>query len=172
MLEVKKYKNNALFEKSRVVSDDEFGKELDDFMSDMAETMYALQGVGLAASQVGDSRRMFVADISYVSGGIYGGKLLKMVNPLIISESNDYINAEEGCLSYPELNVNVSRPISVKVEYFSPYGERFVEEFNGWHARIIQHEIDHLEGQTIYLKTGKLKRKMYDKLIKRKYGGI
>ena len=87
-----------LAKKSREVREDEFGVELHQFLNDMAQTMYAAPGVGLAAPQVGDSRRIIVVDPGNNDDGT-PRRLYKMVNPKIMSKSSDFINYEESCLS-------------------------------------------------------------------------
>jgi len=123
--------------------------------------------VGLAGQQVSDSRRILVADLSYVIGENYGSNLIKMVNPTVTSSSVEESKAEEGCLSYPELAVKVTRPIAVHVKFFSPMGEEDSRTFNDWQARIILHEIDHLNGVTLYSHAGKLSKNRYDKKMRK-----
>jgi peptide deformylase len=167
MLDIRKYKDRVLFEKAREVTEDEFGEELESLLSDMAFTMYGSRGVGLAGPQVGDSRRILVADFGYVVGEDYGTNLVKMVNPRVVSSSVEEANAEEGCSSDPGLAVKVNRPIAIHVKFFSPSGEEESRTFNDWQARIIQHELDHLDGVTLYSRASNFKRTRYDKQIKK-----
>ena len=95
MLEIKKYKSPILYKKARVVRDEEFGEELGKFMSDMAVTMYASNGTGLAGPQVGSDLRIFVVDIGYLGFKDYGAELLKIVNPVIVWKSDDTLKAED-----------------------------------------------------------------------------
>ncbi len=166
MLELKRFKEAVLFQKAREVLPEEFGSDLEQVLSDMAVLMFKHQGVGLAGPQVGDSRRILVADLGYVAGRNYGEELIKMVNPEIVSFSEEAITAGEGCLSYPDLTVNVERPLAIFVKFCSPSGEELSQTFNGWQARIIAHEIDHLDGQTLYGRSSKFAQKRYDKRIK------
>lgn len=107
-------------------------------MDDMVETMYANDGVGLAAPQVGILKRVIVIDVE--DGNIY-----KMANPKIISESGEEA-AEEGCLSVPEKRGLVVRPMKVVVEYTDENNQAKKLEAEGLLARAICHEIDHLNG--------------------------
>ena len=108
-------------------------------MDDMVETMYANDGVGLAAPQVGILKRVIVIDVE--DGNIY-----KMANPKIISESGEEA-AEEGCLSVPEKRGLVVRPMKVVVEYTDENNQAKKLEAEGLLARAICHEIDHLKGE-------------------------
>ena len=165
MLKVKKHKDKVLFCKAREVAEDEFNQELEELVSSMAHTMYASRGVGLSGPQVGDSRRILVADLGYVVGEDYGSNIVKMVNPTVISWSEEEVRAEEGCLSYPGLAVSVTRPVAIHVRFFSPLGVEETRTFNDWQARIIQHEIDHLDGVTLYSRSSRFKRLRYDKKL-------
>src|SRR5688500_14138844 len=107
---IRQHKDPVLFQTAREVEDSEFGPELDALLSEMAVTMFAARGVGLAGPQVGESRRILVADLGYVNGHDYGALFVKMVNPKIVEFSSEKVVAEEGCLSYPGLEVNVECP--------------------------------------------------------------
>lgn len=165
MLNITKHKEKVLFGKAREVTEEEFGEELEETLSEMAYTMYGSRGVGLAGPQVNDPRRILVADLGYVTGENYGANLIKMVNPSIVSSSVEEYSAEEGCLSYPGLEVKVERPMAVHVKFFSPSGEEDSRTFNDWQARIIQHELDHLNGVTLYSRASHFKRGLYDKKV-------
>ncbi|HBC31985.1 MAG TPA: peptide deformylase [Clostridiales bacterium] len=107
-------------------------------MDDMVETMYKFEGVGLAAPQVGILKNVIVIDVE-------DGKVYKMANPKIIYESGEQ-SAQEGCLSVPEKKGVVSRPMKVIVEYTNESNETVKQEAEGFLARAICHEIDHLNG--------------------------
>jgi peptide deformylase len=107
-------------------------------MNDMVETMYANEGVGLAAPQVGILKRVIVIDVE--DGSVY-----KMVNPNIISKSGEQ-TGQEGCLSVPEKKGIVSRPMNVTVEYTNEKNETVKLNAEGILARAVCHEIDHLNG--------------------------
>jgi peptide deformylase len=104
---------------------------------DMFEVMYAEDGVGLAAPQVGVSLRIIVMD---------DGKPRAMINPKIVYRSEEKIVAEEGCLSVPEIFENVERSKEVIVRYKDESGAEHEEKFVDYSARIVQHEYDHLDG--------------------------
>lgn len=106
-------------------------------LNDMADTMYHAQGVGLAAPQVGISKRIIVVDV--------GDGLLQLVNP-VISAKDGIQEGPEGCLSVPGLNGIVVRANHVVVTAQNEYGEPVAIDAEGFKARALQHEIDHLEG--------------------------
>lgn len=164
--------NPLLHQTCREIRSDEFGEELSKKLSDMAETMYAMGGVGLAGPQVGDLRRILVADLSYAEiteenriSGKYGSKLIKMINPQILSYEGSQVIVE-GCLSIPNFQHSVNRSNLIKVSYLNELGETFEEEFSGFLSVIIQHEIDHLNGKTLLSKSSTLKKSQYLKKIK------
>ena len=111
---------------------------LNAILDEMIETMYLGDGVGLAAPQVGLSLRMFVMDV--------GDGPKKIINPVIISKSEEKEVAEEGCLSLPEIFEDVERSVWIEVEYTSEKGEKIRERLEGYEARVFQHEYDHLDG--------------------------
>ncbi len=154
--------SQKLREVSNKVEDSEFGEELEKHMCNMLETMYKLNGAGLAGVQVGDARRILVIDSREGDGPIM------MVNPEFTNRSEDSVMFEEGCLSFPGLSVGVKRHASVGVKYNLPNGEAEEKEFSGAESVIVQHEIDHLDGVTLLSKISKLKRDMYKRKI-RKY---
>ncbi len=108
-------------------------------LDDMVETMYENDGIGLAAPQVGILKRAIVIDVE--DGNVY-----KMINPKILSVSDEQQVAQEGCLSVPETKGVVSRPIKVTAEYTDVEGNIVTIEAEGLLARCICHEIDHLNG--------------------------
>ena len=103
--------NKSLSVKADDVAEDEFGEELSRIMSNMAETMYYTRGVGLAAQQVGLSKRILVADVG--EGG--GSRLVKMVNPVIKEVGSEISAIKEGCLSLPSFSALIKRPSEVLV---------------------------------------------------------
>ena len=104
----------------------------------MCDTMYENNGVGLAAPQVGISKRIIVVDNN--------GKPLILINPEIVFFSDNKIEMEEGCLSVPEEVKTILRSESVKIKYRDTKGKPHIETYDGLIARVIQHEIDHLDG--------------------------
>lgn len=121
-------------------------KDLKVFIQNMFETMYNSDGVGLAAPQVGQSIRVFVLDTTTEEEDEPVGIKRAFINPDIIEKYGDEWVMNEGCLSVPEIREDVLRPESVIIKY---QDENFVDHeeiFNGFTARVIQHEYDHLEG--------------------------
>jgi peptide deformylase len=110
------------------------------FARDLVETMVANGGLGLAAPQVGVFERVIA---------VRGEPMLVMFNPKIVSEEGS-IQLEEGCLSYRGVYIKVARAAAIKVRYTLPNGEVETKRFEGLSARIIQHEIDHLDGVTMF----------------------
>ena len=123
--------------------------EVDDkivgIIADMFETMRNASGIGLAANQIGLNKQIFVVDISPVED-YEKYKPLAMINPKIISKSEETILIEEGCLSIPELRAEVIRPKSVFVSFFDVNLKEHTIEADELFARVIQHEYDHLQG--------------------------
>lgn len=109
---------------------------------DMIETMHASRGIGLAATQVGDLRRIIVVD---ASAGEREGEAFALVNPRIVATAGSFTD-EEGCLSLPGLRLPVRRALDARVEGLDLAGNPVVREASGLLARILQHEIDHLDG--------------------------
>jgi len=108
-------------------------------LSDMAETMYDAPGVGLAAPQIGISKRVIVIDVGDEHG------LIEMVNPEILESSGEQFGPE-GCLSIPGLQGDVRRKEKLKVKGLDRNGQEIVMDVSGFLARAFQHEIDHLNG--------------------------
>ena len=163
--------NPLLYQKSRPVREDEFGPELAARMSDMAETMYAAPGVGLAGVQVGDLRRIIVADLNDEEDEDKkerGKNLVMFCNPEILETNREKITWEEGCLSVPEFWEDIVRPSRVRVKYREPDGTHRDEWFTGYPSVIVQHEMDHLEGVVILDKVSRLKRSRYLKKVRKR----
>jgi len=134
------------------------------FMDDMAETMYKSQGIGLAAPQVGLSRRILTMDVSSSEEGL---GLVQMANPELI-ESSGTILWEEGCLSFPGISAEVERAAEVTVRGLGREGEVVELELSGLGAVCMQHEIDHLDGINFVDHLRGLKRR----LVLREYARI
>ena len=114
-------------------------KRLRKLLDEMAETMYATDGVGIAAPQVGVSIRAVVVDVDKKTR-------YDMINPVIVEREGSAIDVE-GCLSCPDLFGDVERAAKVRVEYISRFGKKKTLDAEGLLARCIQHEIDHLNGR-------------------------
>ncbi|WP_286231450.1 peptide deformylase [Neobacillus mesonae] len=116
-----------------------FDKKLAKMLDDMYDTMIEFDGVGLAAPQIGLDARVAIVDIDDESGTI------EMINPQILQQEGEQ-TGPEGCLSFPGLYGEVTRPNFVKIEALDRTGRKFTLEAGGFLARAIQHEIDHLDG--------------------------
>lgn len=136
MLDIYKYGDEVLYEPTSEVK--EFDDALKLLIDAMFETMDAADGVGLAGPQVGVSKRIFVVD-DHNPGG-----RLAFINPVIADTSEEMVEMEEGCLSIPGFYADVRRPKSVTVQAFDVNGKPFTVKADGFIARIIQHENDHL----------------------------
>jgi peptide deformylase len=122
---------------------------------DMLDAMYEAPGIGLAAPQVGVSRRLIVLDVSEKDGE---KKPLVMVNPEILTRSDERRVYEEGCLSIPDVKVEIERPAVVNVRFLDREGRQQELSADGLLATAIQHEVDHLEGRLIIDFLTRLKR--------------
>jgi peptide deformylase len=132
---------------------------------DMIESMYAANGIGLAAVQVGVPRRILVMDLAK-KGGEKEPKIY--VNPRILWTSDEMAVCEEGCLSVPDIWEEVERPAQIRAEYLDAEGRRVTLEAEGLLATCLQHEMDHLEGVLFVDHISRLKRAMaMKKLAKR-----
>lgn len=135
-------------------------------MDDMLDTMYLAPGIGLAAPQVGVTKRILVIDVSPKEGP---REPIRMANPEIVWRSEALAIYEEGCLSLPEQYADVERPEKVRVRYLDEKGAAQEREAEGLMATCIQHEIDHLDGVIFVDHLSALKRKMIlRKLTKQK----
>jgi peptide deformylase len=126
--------------------------EIRKLVQDMAETMYAAPGVGLAATQVDVHKRVIVMDISEARD-----TLRVFINPEILSSSGE-AEAEEGCLSVPGYYDKVTRPATVRVRALNEHGEQFEQDAEGLLAVCVQHEMDHLVGKVFVDHLSPLKR--------------
>lgn len=113
-------------------------KDILQLVGDMERTCNDADGLGIAAPQVGVSQRLCLAKIN--------GKLTPLINPRITQRSDNVTSMEEGCLSLPGINVDVVRPVSIVVQYLDAAGKPQERALRGMDARVVQHEVDHLEG--------------------------
>jgi len=153
LLEIAVYPEEVLKKRAEPVA--EVDDEIRALIDDMAETMYAAPGVGLAANQVRVLKRVVVIDVEHPEGK---PNLIALVNPEIVECSGE-IGWEEGCLSFPGINVDVTRSAKVKVRAIDREGKPFELEAEELLAVAIQHEIDHLNGVTLADKVSFLKRR-------------
>jgi peptide deformylase len=136
-----KYGDPGLREKSLPVT--EVNQDIKDLVSDMADTLKIAQGLGLAAVQVGVLKRVFIVDLSAID---INATLRVFINPEII-ETRGQIELEEGCLSFPGIYQNCTRPAWIKIKALGLDGREFEFEADGMAARAVLHEYDHLEGK-------------------------
>ena len=129
---------------------DHITKRIKKLLDDMAETMYAAEGVGLAAPQVNESLQLVVLDD--------GKGLIELINPEIVEHSEEMQDGVEGCLSVPGYYGNVERYAKIKVKAMNRRGKTVVYEAEGFLSRIFQHEIDHLFGTLFIEKAENLRR--------------
>ncbi len=155
------YGDPVLREKAEPVN--EINREIKDLVADMIATIQDANGLGLAAPQVGVSKRLFIVDLSAID---LAESLRVFINPEIL-ESTGEVVLEEGCLSFPGIYQKITRPEIIKVRATDLEGNLFEMEASGMMARAILHEFDHLEGKLFidYLSTisrallkGKLKK--------------
>ena len=159
-LDIKKYGDNVLRQKNAEISD--ITDEIKQLAEDMLETMYAAPGVGLAAPQIGKSLKMCVIDVSADKNSP-----IVLINPEIIS-GEDKIAAEEGCLSFPGIYEEVKRFGKVTAQYTDISGKRKKIKAEGFLAKAIQHELDHLNAKLFIDYLPDFKRKSLEKEIKKR----
>lgn len=133
-------------------------------MDDMLETMYASQGCGLAATQVGIDKRIIVMDLShhYPERPPY-----QMVNPEILWKSDAMSLFNEGCLSVPEQTAEILRPSEITIRYLDSQGISHEEKVDGFFATCVQHEIDHLNGKLFIDYLSPLKKDIMIRRVKK-----
>jgi peptide deformylase len=152
ILKIVKYPDPILSQPGEPVT--EFNAELRQLVADMFETTYANQGVGLAAPQVGVSKRVTVIDISM---GKDPKDKLVLVNPEIVA-SHGKVYEEEGCLSFPDIREKVVRAAKVSIRAQDEHGKWFEMDGEDLLSRCMQHEIDHLDGMLFIFRMSGLKR--------------
>jgi len=152
--EIVKYPDPVLSKRAASVTD--FDAALKKLVDEMFESMYAAQGIGLAAPQIGISKQLTVIDISFKKNP---DEKIVLINPEIIEEQGKQFE-EEGCLSLPEIREKVHRAARVKVRAQNERGEWFEIEGEELLARAFQHEIDHLNGVLFIDRISRLKREL------------
>src|SRR5215218_2492968 len=148
---VRKYGDPVL--RSRALEVDRFDDALVEEARRMGRLMHDAYGIGLAATQVGVMHRLLVYRTELE------GTVAALVNPVLEWSSKDKESSEEGCLSLPGVGVEVERPIHVRVRALDEFGKPILVEASGLEARVIQHEMDHLEGVLILDRTSRDQRK-------------
>ena len=151
LAQVRQYGDPVLRSAARDVEvfDDELRREV----AWMGQLMDDALGIGLAATQVGKLRRLLVYRVEHES------PVIALVNPRIEWSGDDLETGEEGCLSLPGVHVEVERPVNVRVRARDEHGEEITIEASGLEARVIQHEMDHLDGVLILDRTSRDQRK-------------
>lgn len=156
--------------KKKCTEIDEMNEEVTTLISNMWETMYNAQGVGLAAPQIGKAIRLFMIDTTQAEddkSDLVGVKKV-FINAQIIDESGKKWSYEEGCLSIPNIRADVERLPEIRIRYQDDKLNTVEEKYDGINARVIQHEYDHIEGILFTTKIKPLKKR----LIKRKLEAI
>ena len=175
ILPILSYGNSVLKKKALPISINK--KNLKNLIINMWDTMYAAQGVGLAAPQIGEPIRLFIVDtypfsdnddLSFDERNFLKGFKKVFINPKIIAEYGEECLYSEGCLSIPGIREDVKRKDSITIKFQDLNGTVFKESFSGIAARVIQHEYDHIEGILFTDKLSSLKKKT----IKRKLAEI
>lgn len=135
---------------------------LEQLVKDMYETLRKSEGVGLAAPQVGLPIRMAVVDLDVMSDDVpqFKGYFKTFINPYIEESAGEITTYEEGCLSFPGIHEKINRPDKVRVTWYDENFEYHDEWFEGFPARVIQHELDHLDGKCFIDRMSPLRRQM------------
>ena len=141
--------------------------QVQQFFNDMHETMQHADGCGLAAPQVGVSERMIIVDGNELVENYpeLKGFVRKMVNPVVVEESEEISEYSEGCLSIPGVDADIKRPKIITVRYFDENLEEKEETFDNFAARMVQHELDHLDGVMFTDKAAPIRRKIIAKRL-------
>jgi len=162
LLRISHYPEPVLLTVGKPVLEDEFNEDLERLVSDMFETMYDAGGVGLAAPQVFQSRRLFVMDVPDEEGK---SNQLTFINPEVIRVEGEQVG-EEGCLSFPGLFQTVQREMRVIVQGQDVKGGRFELDLKDLAARCVLHETDHCDGIVFLDRMSALKRQLAKRKIK------
>ena len=162
ILEIKTYPDKFLSRPTKPVEN--IDGKIQKLIEDMAATMYAAPGVGLAAIQVGHDKSLLVYDIAPKDEK---RSLQVLINPKIVTREGTIISENEGCLSVPDYRADVKRASRVLVEAFDREGKPLRIEAEGLLALVMQHEIDHLNGILFIEHISSLKRQMYKRHVKK-----
>ena len=139
-------------------------EEVRQLVRDMTETLYAAPGIGLAANQVGVSQRVCIVDLT---AGEENDSLRVLINPVVKATEGAELG-EEGCLSFPDVTIEVVRPFRATVEALDVEGRPITVTAEGLLARVILHEIEHLEGQVFLRNLSSLKRERIKQQIRKR----
>lgn len=155
--DIKTYGEDCLAKESLPV--EKITEEVLEILENMVETMHDANGVGLAAPQVGINQKMFVIDIG-------DGVVRKIINPEILSYSDEVTETDEGCLSVPGIYKKVKRAFKINVRYMNVEGEIVEEEMTGFLAKAFQHEFDHLSGVLFIERISPVARRVISQKLK------
>jgi peptide deformylase len=161
ILDIKKYPEKILREKVSPLEN--IDARIQHLIDDMIDTMYTARGVGLAANQIGILKRLCVMDTSLKEEK---NSLIILINPVII-EKEGTVEAEEGCLSIPGYTTTIKRSERVYVKGLNREGKALEVEGIGLLARVLQHEIDHLDGLLIIDRMSPIKREFFKRRYKK-----
>ncbi|MGH7815378.1 MAG: peptide deformylase [Candidatus Binataceae bacterium] len=161
LLRIRKFPDDALTRPAAPVEN--INGDLHGLIDSMIQTMYAAPGVGLAAPQVGESRRVVVLDTDHENPGKH---LLKLINPRI-TQAEGKIVWEEGCLSVIDYSAEVTRAAHVLVRAWTPEEKEIEIEANELLAVALQHEIDHLDGKLFIDRISRIKRELYKRKLRK-----
>jgi len=162
--EIITYPNKILKEKSKDV--EIFGADLHTLLDDMYETMIAKNGIGLAAIQIAVRQNILIINLPNTEDEQTKSDLIEIINPTILERKGSTLYTE-GCLSVPEYYEDVERAEWIKVSYYDRNGNKIEIEYDGLMAIAFQHEMDHLKGELFIEKLSFLKRKKFEKELKK-----
>jgi len=154
ILEIKKFNEPVLRKKCTKI--EKIDKKIKKLIVALAQTMEKNQGVGLAASQIGELKRVIV-----VQANLKDWRILGLINPKIVKKSKEKEIAEEGCLSFPGIFLKIKRAKKVTVEGLDIQGKKVRLEAKGLLSRVLQHEIDHLDGILFFNRLSLIKRTIF-----------
>jgi peptide deformylase len=163
ILKIVHYPEPVLLTVGKPVGEDEFNEELRALVDDMFETMYDAEGVGLAAPQVGVSRRLFVMDVPVEEDK---SNKIALINPEIIMQEGEQVG-DEGCLSFPGIYTTVRREVRTVVRYRDVFGKEQELDCTDLSARCVLHETDHCDGIVFLDRMSVLKRELAKRKIKK-----
>jgi peptide deformylase len=168
VLPIVTYNDPILKKETELISEN--SEELQTLIDDMFETMYKASGVGLAAPQIGKSIQLFVMDADAITEEMEDEPDIgpvTLINPKIVKKSDETVKMEEGCLSIPDVRDDVSRPESITVKFRDRDMNEQTMDATGWIARVIQHEIDHLQGVLFLDYLSAFKRRLHKSTLKK-----
>ncbi len=142
-------------------------EEIKELIANMKETLKGADGCGLAAPQVGVSLRLLIVDGTELTDVYDYLKDFRrtMINPVILEESKETCDYSEGCLSVPGVYAEVRRPSKIRIQYYDENFEKVTEELDRFACRMVQHEMDHLDGNLFVDKVAPIRKKMISKKL-------